>query len=70
MHQAKVVIAILIFLAGTAFSQTEGRYPNKTLKDSIFVKGDFIKIPELIFGYSYPMRPGTIDSLKPVVAFL
>jgi outer membrane protein OmpA-like peptidoglycan-associated protein len=54
----------------TIFSQTKGRLPNKTIKDSVFSKGDIIKIPELVYQLSYPMGKETIDSLQPIADFL
>lgn len=66
----KYFILTLLFLASTIFSQTKTRLPNKTLKDSIFEKGDIIKIPKIIFDISSRIVPMTEDSLKPVLDFL
>lgn len=66
----KIFIATFILFAGTIFSQTKGRLANKTIKDSIFNKGDIIKIPELIYQLSYPIGKETMDSLIPVANFL
>ena len=40
-------------------------YVRKTFKDSIFVKGDIIIVPELIFDLSYAMKLETYD-FKPL----
>ena len=50
--------------------QTKSLLPNKTLKDSVFVTGDIIKIPDLFFNLCYPIYDETVDSLKPVADFL
>lgn len=44
--------------------------PNKTLKDSMFQKGDIIAIPPIYYGLSHPLGKETIDSLNVVGAFL
>ncbi len=51
-------------------AQTKGRRPNKTFNDSVFSKGDIIKIPELIYECSFPIGKETMDSLMPVANFL
>jgi OmpA family len=66
----KIFISTFLLLASTIFSQTKGRLTNKTLKDSVFVKGDIIKIPELLYSLSHPMNPTVNDSLVPVADFL
>ncbi len=66
----KTIIALLIFTSVIASGQTKSLLPNKTLKDSVFAIGDIIKIPELIFDLSFPIRHETVDSLKPVIDFL
>ena len=65
-----IFISTFCLLTLTAFGQTGSKLRYKTLKDSTFAKGDIIKIPELIFDLSYPIRPETIDSLELVSAFL
>lgn len=45
----KIFISTFILFTSTTFGQTTGRLPNKTLKDSVFVKGDIIKIPEIVY---------------------
>lgn len=43
----------------------------KTLNDSLFKKGDIIKIPKILYGLSHPLGgPFTTDSIKPIAAFL
>jgi len=66
----KIFISTFILFTLTTFGQTKGRLPNKTLKDSIFSKGDIIKIPELYYSLSNPFNDMVRDSLEPVAAFL
>jgi outer membrane protein OmpA-like peptidoglycan-associated protein len=66
----KIFIITFLLFAATTFSQTKGRLPNKTIKDTIFSKGDIIKIPELIYQHSFPIGKETMDSLIPVANFL
>lgn len=68
--KTRTFITTFILLSATIFSQTKVRTANKTIKDSIFNKGDIIKIPELIYQLSHPMGTETIDSLQPVAEFL
>lgn len=59
-------IIILTFIISICFGQT-----SKTLKDSVFKKGDIIKIPTIIYELSKPCCWGSqIDSLKPIAVFL
>ena len=66
----KIFISTFLLLVSTIFSQTKGRLTNKTLKDTVFVKGDIINIPELLYSLSHPMNPTVKDSLVPVADFL
>ena len=66
----KLFIITLLLIATPMFSQTKGLLPNKTIKDTVFSKGDIIKIPELIYQLSYPIGKETIDSLQPIAMFL
>lgn len=66
----KIFISTFLFLSIIALGQTKSLLPNRTLKDTVFNKGDIIKIPLLIYDLSYPIRPETVDSLKPVAEFL
>lgn len=66
----KIFTIVFILFATAIFSQTKGRLPNKTINDTIFIKGDIIKIPELIYQLSYPIGKETMDSLIPVANFL
>jgi hypothetical protein len=66
----KIFISTFLLLASTIFSQTKGRLRNKTLKDSVFSKGDIIKIPEIIYGMSNTWYPTMPDSVKPIADFL
>lgn len=66
----KIFISTFLLFVSTIFSQTKGRLPNKTIKDSVFSIGDIIKIPELIYQLSYPLGKETIDSLQPISDFL
>ena len=66
----KIFISTFLLFASTILSQTKGRLPNKTIKDTIFSKGDIIKIPELIYQLSHPMGKETVDSLQPIANFL
>lgn len=44
---------------------------NKTLKDTVFKRGDIVKIPEIIFTLSYPIGyPGAKDSIDLIGEFL
>ena len=57
---------ILIILKSFCFGQS-----TKTLKDSLFQKGDIIKIPIIVYALSKACCGGEqIDSLKPVGEFL
>ena len=56
---------ILILACSCAYGQYR-----KSLHDTIFMQGDTLIIPELIFDLSYPMRPETHDSLDLVIDFL
>ena len=66
----KILISTFFLTTLVVYSQTKGRLANKTLQDSVFVKGDIIKIPDLLYSLSYPMNPNVNDSLKPVANFL
>lgn len=57
---------ILTILISFCFGQS-----TKTLKDSLFKKGDVVKIPTIIYGMSKPCcwSPQT-DSIKPVADFI
>ena len=66
----KIFISTFLLFVSTIFSQTKDRLPNKTIKDSVFSKGDIIKIPELIYQLSHPMGKETFDSLQPIADFL
>jgi len=63
----KTLITILfIFFCSVSYAQT-----NKTIKDSIFKKGDIVKIPEIIYGMSNPCVNGfTKDSVNLLGDFL
>jgi hypothetical protein len=57
---------ILTILISFCFGQS-----TKTLKDSLFKKGDIVKIPTIIYGMSKPCCwPPQTDSIKPVADFL
>jgi hypothetical protein len=70
MKLTKTFITIFVLFSLTAISQTKGRPPNKTLQDSVFEKGDIIKIPEIIYGMSNTGHETMPDSVKPIADFL
>lgn len=44
---------------------------NKTLQDSVFVKGNIIKIPQMMFSFCKPgLMQQQLDSLRPTADFL
>lgn len=65
-----ILITLLILSPITVPAQASARLPNKTLKDSVFMPGDVIRIPEVYYDLSEPVSPMVIDSLKPAAAFL
>ena len=60
------ILLIIIFVSVTISSFSQ---PNKSLSDSSFVKGDIIKVPELVFIDSRITKI-TIDSLNLIGSFL
>ncbi|MBA3665870.1 MAG: OmpA family protein [Bacteroidetes bacterium] len=64
----KIYLGLLLFLITNVFlCQNNSFRPNKTLDDSVFKKGDRIKIPEIEFG---TQNLNLSVSLAPVVTFL
>jgi outer membrane protein OmpA-like peptidoglycan-associated protein len=61
----KIIISFCSFLSVTGYAQA-----NKTLKDSVFQKGDVIRTTNIMFGTSHPMGGGyTFDSIQPIADF-
>ncbi|MBL7930996.1 MAG: OmpA family protein [Bacteroidia bacterium] len=65
-----IYLAALLFFSLCIFSQTNSPRANKTLADTVFEKGDIVKLPTLIYELSYPANPKTKEALKPVADFI
>lgn len=62
----KIIVPFCLFLAYVSYGQA-----NKTLKDSVFQKGNIIRTTHILFGASHPMAgENTKDSIKPIADFL
>lgn len=61
----KILTIIFTLICTLTYAQS-----SKTLKDTSFVRGDTIIIPELQFSLSHPMNQNVTDSLKTVIDFL
>lgn len=60
------MVSFGLFLSVMGYGQA-----NKTLKDSVFQKGDIIRTTNIMFGTSHPMGGGyTFDSIQPIADFL
>jgi hypothetical protein len=70
MQIKRVLLSFLILLPFVFHAQVKNKQFNITVYDSVFSKGDIIKIPELIWDLSFPISPLAKDSLNLVADFL
>jgi outer membrane protein OmpA-like peptidoglycan-associated protein len=62
----KIIVLFCLFLSVMGYGQA-----NKTLKDSVFQKGDIIRFPHVVFALSNPCCWGEqLDSIELVANFL
>lgn len=62
----KIVLSFSLLFSCICYGQA-----NKTLKDSVFQKGDVIRTTHIMFGASHPLGGGfELDSIKPIADFL
>lgn len=71
----RLFISLFLFAALTGAGQTKSFRPDKTLTDSVFSKGDIIKIPEIVYstcclGCLDYFVPGIQDSLNIIGGFI
>lgn len=66
----RIFLFLLLITAMSSNGQSNFPKPNKTLQDTVFAKGDIVKLPPLLYDLSYPVDPKTKESFKPIADFI